>query len=787
MIQFYVKAAIRNLRKFKEFSVLNILGLAVGMTCTILITLWAVHELSYENFFSNSERIYMISTKNINSDSRFGNYYTPYAISKQLTESFPEIISYTRWENYSQFSSCMLKKEGDTESEKRLFYENSLHLGDTSFFTIFDFPFVYGNRENAFKEINSMVLAENTAKKYFGDKNPVGETLIYNNEKPFIVTGVVDMPNNTQMDFDVVIINESVRDPGYLNGWDSNGPAFVMLDEGIQVSQIRDKVYRYLMENENPLIDGIAIELVPLNELHTMYGLKILITIILSLTILILTIACLNYINLSTALFSRRNKQVALTRISGAFKSSVTFQLITESIIITLISLGFSLILVQILLPFFNQLTSTELSLDILGPAPVLILYLLSFGLLIGLISGMYPAIRLSSRDPLSLVRRENEGTYKGAFGRKFMVVFQFLLSIFLITSTLFILKQRMLVERQPLGFDKDYIIRMSINEKLRNRFADYHDALLQNPNVLGVTAASTVPSEIGNHSPIRWGPGEDEIERNCKFAIVMPGYLKTFNIDLVEGEPFDFDKPSRNKGYIINELAAERIGQKPLIGKTINFWGRDGEVIGIIKDFQNNRVRNEPLPLVLSALPNNHFFLKYVFIKINPASVKESISFIKNTTASYAPDYPFEYSFIDEEISNYFRDEARFNKIFLSFSVIAVLIALLGVFGMVLFNTEKRTKEIGVRKVNGAAVGEIMQLVSRELVECISLGFIFSIPLVYLLMKSWLKTFAYQTALSWWVFMAAGGIAVLMAFITVSWHTYRAARRNPVEALRYE
>lgn len=784
MLKHNIRISWRNIIKLKEFSLINIFGLAIGLSCVILSALWVVHEQSYESFFSQPENIYVVSTRYAYDKNDKGSYFSPYALSKNIAQTFPEVKAYTRFETFSQFSNCMLRRSDDTEKN---FYEQNFCLCDTSFFTIFDFAFKYGQIENAFKNIYSLVLSGDAAKKYFGDENPLGKTLIFNNDKEYTVSGVVDIPKNTQIYFDVLAVNYTLRDAGYLEGWDSNGPGFVKLNENSDISSLNLKMGSFIKDTNAPLREGTVAELFPIQKIHTRYGLQVLMYIISSVAFLILIIAILNYVSLSTALFSKRAKQVAMSKISGASKSNLSAQFLIESILIAFIALLLAFGLVYSILPVFNSITDSQLKLFNNAQWPNSWLFFFLIACLVGFISGIIPSVLLAIKKPLTLLKNQKNTISSRQIGRKTMVVVQFAISILLIASTLFIYKQRLFLGSQPLGFEDAYILKIPINEKLLENFTGFSDELKRNANIINVTAASTIPAGIGNHSPLKWGLGDENMEPNTKFAIVMPNFVNTFDMKMVLGKSFSFSDVSSQNGYIINQTMANRMEDPNPIGRRVNFWGRDGEIIGVVNDFQNNWITREVKPMVLSAYPGSQHFIKFIFIKINGSEISKTLEYIGEVQQQFSANYPFEYSFIDTEIDSYLKDEGRFNSIFLFFSIIAIFLASMGLFGLTLFSSEKRTKEIGVRKVNGARIFEIFNLLLNELVACIIAAFVLTCPLVYLLLKQWLLNFSYKTTLSWWVFAIAGFTVLIIALLTVSWQTYRAARRNPVEALRYE
>jgi len=784
----YIRLAYRNLVKSGGYSLINVFGFAIGLASTLLIVLWASHELSYENFFSKNDRICQVLIRQRESESQ-PNSYIPYVIAPLLEEHFPEVEAITRLENFSHFETMILEYRSDSAgAEPRYFYEYGFNLADSAFFSIFDYTFRYGNAGQAFPERQSIVLSEETAERIFGREDPVGRELLVNGEKAYTVSGVVHIPSNTELRFGTMVINRTVRSEERLSGTDSNGPSYVLLREGVDREALQAKVLTFLDNLELPLEKETDVLLVPVRKMHTYYGQNALVFILLSVGVMILVIACLNYVNLSTALLASRRKTIALFKLAGARRKSVFILTLFESNLVVLLSLVLAFLLLWMALPWFDGITDLPLSAYAPGflkrQLPWMVLLLLLTGTLSGLIPGIRFAVVESTEllhvHPVTAGRRRN-------WPRLLMVIFQFLVSITLITTTALIFQQRKYITGLPMGFDGESIIQVPVNNALLERYTDYSQELEKIPGVRAVSAASTLPATIGNHSRVSWGPGPEEVMNNMKFAMVMPGYFKTFDMQMERGTVFDESRPASLDGYIVNQSAVRAMGLENPVGHPVSFWGKEGEIVGVVKDFQNNWLYNPLMPLILSTQEGHRFFIKYLYVKLDEGVHPPVIRKISQVTKDFAPEIPFDYTYVTDEIYDINRQGIRFNQIFLSFSVISVFIAILGLLGMSLYSSARRTKEIGIRKAHGARPGDIIRILLGELYTGVGIAMVLAVPLVWLMSNSWLRYFANRTTVAWWIFLLGGLAAALCALLSVGLQTVRAARRNPVTALRYE
>ena len=785
MIRTNLVIVARNIVRHKVHSFVNIVGLSIGIALSILIFLWIYDETHYDNYHPNKNRIFLVSPKGLQ-DSKGGSY-SPYALPKRIAEKFPEVENYSRIENHSFYKTCVLSYQSNGKNIKA-FYENNFNLADSSFFSIFGYPFIYGDPETAFKDKYSIVLSEKTSEKFFGNENPVGKILIFNNSKNYTVTGVVKVPSNSFIQFDEIVPINSVRDVSYTDGWDSNGPAVLLLKKNTNPEAFQNKLSNSLKEILLDNYELADINLVPLTSAHLYWGLNIIVKLFSAIALFILLIACINYVNLTTALSSYRIKEVGIKKTVGASKFQMIRQFLFEAVILSFISMNFAMLLVKLTLPLFNEYTSKHLDLILNSHAYLSVLLIASFSLFIGLLAGSYPAFIQSSFKPLSLLNRGNNLFNSKNIFRKVLVTFQFFMSVTLIICSAFIYKQFNYLNNMPLGFDKENVIKIPINKEVLKNYSSFKQELLKNPEILDVTAASTVPFAIGNHSSVRWGAkSDDELEKSFKFAIVNTDYIKTFGMSLMSGKTFEDNDPNGLNGYIINEAAVKRMHLNNPLGEIINFWGKDGEIIGVVKDFENNFLVREIKPMILSANPKNYFFLKSVFVKIAPGTTQKSINYIETISKNIAPGYPFEYEFVAYEFDDLLKSMKQYNKILITFTAFIILVSLMGLYGMTLFASEKRIKEIGLRKVNGASTIQIMVLLSKSFISWVVLACILSFPVAYFVVEKMLRNFDNRTNISSWLFLLTYIFVLIIVQITISWQTWLVARKNPVESLRYE
>lgn len=780
MLRNYLKISLRNIVRNKLFAVLNLLGLAVGLASFILISLWIQDELSFDRFHKNKNELYLLTITHPNGilDSN-----VPYALSPLLASQYPEIIHQTRTYKISNIMTCSFKFQQD-DSSQLIFYEDRVILADPSFFSMFSFPFIYGDPENALTEPNSIVINEKNAEKYFGEKDPLGKKLTLNNRQTFVVSGVVRIPSNSHIQFDFL----APMSDRMLDNWNWADPSYVLLDKNIAAEKFREKIAGSMNKYfPNPLPGDLKVDILPVTKIHLSFGRKTYVYIFSIIAVFILMIACINYMNLFTACSNNRAKEVGLRKVVGASRKQLIFQFLGESVFMSALAFFLSILLVKISLPLMSQLTAKHLILPKFGQSSM---YLLIIGLIfvVGIVAGSYPAIFLAGSKPINTLKAGLNFKNRRSPFRVISVVGQFTISILLIACTAVVFRQVSYVQNMPLGLKTDHVVKITINQVLRKQFGSLKNELLKNPGIFQVTAGQSVPYDDDfKTSGVEWEKKDPELVPLVRYSVTKYDYMETFGMEIKEGRSFSRDYTGDIKNYLINEAAAKYMGMESPVGQPLKFWGREGRIIGVVKDFHHVSLHREILPQVITANPSFSGALKYIFVKIDSTNIPDTIRFIKNTSGKFSPGYPFEYSFLDEGVKNLYQSERRLGKIFGYFAFLAVFISCLGIFGLSAFTAEQRTKEISIRKVLGASVFNIVLLNSKEFTKWVSLSNLLAWPVAWYVMTKWLENFSYRTGINLGLFALAGFISLAIAALTVSYQSIKTAMSNPIDALKYE
>ena len=780
MIRNYFKIAFRNIIRNKVFASINILGLAVGMACFILITLWIQDELSYDKFHANKDNLYMLTIIHPND---VVDRNVPYALAPRLADEFPEFNQYTRIYEYGLLATCTFKYQPE-DGLPVMYYEDNVSFVDTSFFSMFSFPFVFGNPETAFQNPNSLVITDKMAAKYFGHDNPLGKVLTLNNKDDFVVSGVIHIPSNSHLQ------------PGFLtplpdrltDDWNWRDPSYVLLNKNASVTEVRQKISAALIKHSPyKFADTLKVDLLPFTKVHLNFGRKTYVYIFSLISAFILLIACINYMNLATACSANRSREVGLRKVMGAKRPELIQQFLGESILMSAIGLGISLILVKIGLPLLNGLTSKQLTFSLLGTHSM---YLFLFGLIfvVGLVSGAYPAFFLSANRPVDTLKSSLHFKSKRSSFRVVTVVGQFAISILLIACTAVVFQQLGYVQKRPLGLNTDYVIKVPINRMLLGRMPSFKDKLLQNPNILNVTAGQSVPyNEDNKTSGVEWDGKDPEFSANVRYSISYFDYLETFKMEVVQGRSFKSGSTADTSNFVINEEAAKYMGMEDPVGQRLKFWGNEGTIIGVVKNYHHVSLHREIMPHVFSINPRNYRSLRFIFIKIAPENIPDSLKHIRESTTTFSPNFPYEYAFLDQGVEDLYQAEQKLGKIFSSFAFLAIFISCLGIFGLASFTAERRTKEIGIRKVLGASISHIVMLLSKEFSRWILLANVIAWPIGWYAMHKWLQNFAYRSSLNPLVFLLAGLLSLIIAALPIGYQAIKAAIADPIDSLRYE
>ena len=797
MLKNYLKIALRNLWKHKGFSAINIVGLSVGLAACIIIFLFVAYEKSFDNF--HRKNIYrldevqqwegMLSAQKV--------ALSMFPMGPTLKAEFPEVLNYTRvhWQN----------KEELTYGEKRVYFPQICYV-DSTFLQIFDFKLLQGDRATALQKPNSLILTAASARKLFGTADPMGKTVTHYGEDTasFTVTGVLgDIPQNSQLQFDGLYSFNTIYKPDWMTWWGGN-----WLDTYLELAPKTDTrvlerkfpayLKKYLARNDG--WKGYVLFLQAFRDVHdgsSDIGLdylnyqkfdKTYTSIFLAIALVVLLIACVNFMNLSTARSAERAREVGIRKTVGAYRLQLGMQFVGESVLLSLVALLVAIFLVELALPYISNLSQRDLS---LLNHPVFAGWMIGGALLVGLLSGLYPAAYLSSFRPVKVLKGSVEtGKNKGRL-RNILVVGQFTLAIFLIIATVFAVRQLNYMQHLDPGFTRDQIVTIPIGGIDARHYDNFKEDLLQNSLVSGVTAAQ---DQLGSHldqSGVEFRGNGPLRELTSTRLIVDPDYLSLYRIPLVAGNNFSKDTSVLGREYIINQaLARELLKDDPkasiasLIGKHFGFDSL-GHIVGIARDFNFNSLHYKIETMFLFSPKGGGFGT--ISVKINGAKAAEAITFIQATWKKLFPDSPFEYQFLDDHFADLYQADAQVSKIVGILAILAIFISCLGLFGLASYAAEKRTKEVGIRKVLGASVNQLVNLLSRDFLRLVLLANLIAWPLAWYTTHRWLENFAYRVAVSWWVFIIAGLLSVVIALFTVSYQAIRAALANPVKSLRNE
>ena len=803
MFKSYFKVAIRNLIKFKSFSFINITGLAVGIASCVLILLFVQDELSYDRFNEKADRIYRPYVEGRISNNEFHMAVTCSPMAFTLVEEYPEVEAATRVRNYG----FPVYRYGDKAfSEERAYYV------DSTFFDVFTVTFLEGEASSALTNPEAIVLTESMRKKYFGNELALGKIINSDRRLDLIVTGVIkDFPENSHFHPDFLQAITRYDDSRSTRWVSNNFYTYIVLKEGASGEELEAKLRTLVEKYVAPQIEQFTgtpfkkleeqgalynFKLQPLTSIHLHSNLEheleansdisyIYIFSIVALALLL--IACINFMNLSTARSANRAKEVGIRKTLGSTKGKLIQQFLTESILLTLIAVIIAIAIIILVLPYFSNLSGKTLEINFLNnflTLPAIIL----FALVVGLLAGIYPAFFLTSFQPVKVLKGDTKMKGKGAWMRSGLVIFQFSISIILFIGTFIVYNQLQFIQNKKLGFNKDQLIIIEKTDDLAERVHVFKQKLLDQPDILNVTNHHSIPGKGFGNSVYQIEGGRV----NHLFWLWFADYdlTDTYEIEMAEGRYFSEEFPSDSNGVVINEKAVRAMGIVDPIGKRIIDLGPTPEqtrflpIIGVMKDFHFESLHSEIRPMMIFPIRFNG---RYTAVKVSATNIASTIDFIEWTWKEIAFDQDLEYVFMDEEFARNYEAEQRTAQLFTSFSILAIIIASLGLFGLAAFITEQRTKEIGVRKVMGASIPSILVLLLREFAKWVLIANIVAWPIAYYFMEKWLQDFSYRVGLEIWIFPAAGIAALIIAIATVSYQVIKAARANPVNSLRYE
>ena len=787
MIGNYIKIAFRNMNRHKGYSFINIAGLAVGIACAIIILLWVRDELSFDRFHENAVQIHRIVAdwEKYNWDG-FDKVPGPLALA--IKEEIPSILHAAR---ISECSRQVFKYKN------QVFYESNGIIADPSLFKIFSFPFLHGDPETSFSEPSSIVISESMARKYFGDEHAIGKTLEVDG-KPGTISGIIrDIPPNSHIQFDYVLSTEILKNYGtYWNAFSSM--TYVLLQEGTSVQEMGPRITEVAKNHNSPHVQmGVTLRLQSLSRIHLdarkspekflKLGDSQYIYLFSLIAFFILLIACVNFMNLSTARSSIRSKEVGMRKTVGARRIQLIRQFVAESIILSFVSCLIAVVLVSFFMPVFNRISGKNMDLHLLELNHIL--GILGIILLVGLLAGVYPAFYLSSFKPVFVLKGlVGSGRRKAAF-RKVLVIFQFSLSVMLIIGTAVVHKQLHYMRNKNLGLDKENVLFIPIRENIGQQYDTFKRELLENSGILQVTAQNYLfVTDSWHTTGVHWEGKDPEYMQDVVWHTVDFDFFETLKMELREGRFFSREfQTDQKEAFILNEEAVRQMGIKSPVGKPFGFAFsqnnlKKGHIIGIVKDGHYRSLHHKISPRVFMLNPN----LSSGVILIRIAG-EEALERVRNVWEKINPLSPFEFQFLDQTYDKLYRKEDQIRKVLNYFATLAVLISCLGLFGLASFMTEQRTKEIGIRKVLGSPASRVVWLLSREFLKCVGVATLIAWPVAYYALTRWLQNFAYRTSIGVGILLFSAVLAVFITFLTVSYQSIRAATANPVDSLRYE
>jgi putative ABC transport system permease protein len=789
MFKNLVKTAVRHILKHPGYSFLNVLGLTLGITSALFLLIYVGDEVSYDRYHEKADRIYRVSSKITETDDQFTWIVAQIPFGPQVAQDYPEVEAYVRFINMPR----ALYKYEDKE-----FVEEDFFYADSALFDIFTYKVIRGDARSALLEPNKIVLTETAAVRYFGDADPVGKTLT-EGTTTYEVTGVIeDVPFNSHFRFGALASRTNL--PERIGSWGNFGVfTYLLFPEGLDVKAFEEKMQGMYAAYMEPIFGPVNVKveylLEPIKEIH-LYSTKsgepeptgsiTYVYIFAIVAIFLVLIAAMNYMNLATARSSSRAREVGLRKVVGSRRGPLVLQFLSESVIFTIISLVISIILLMALLPKLNLLAGKSFDMNVIY-SPVVLLSMLGVVLLVGFIGGNYPAFFLSRFSPVTVLKGEITQGSAGSLFRKILVVIQFTVSVIMIVCTLVVFRQLNYLKTMDQGFDQKNVISLDLNGPMARKYPVLKQALLENPNVLYVSSTSNQVGEGSGKLLFDVETDQGMTQRGINFAVVDHDFVEALGIKIVKGREFQADMPSDTlTGVIVNETFVNRMGWSDPIGKRVEAGDENtlrARVVGVMKDYHQTGMYNEIESLLLAYRTINNI----VYIKISDDNTAQTLSHIESSWKEVFPDHPYSYTFLSERFNRQFESDEKRGLIFTLFTILAILIACLGLFGLASYTVEQRTREIGIRKVFGANERTILKLVTRDFLILSLISIVIAFPIAFYFMSNWLENYVYKSSMGAVVFILAGLLTLVITFATISFKAYQAAVTNPADSIKTE
>lgn len=779
-----VKVSFRKMRRQKWYSLITVSGLAAGMACSILILLWVRNELSYDRFHRHADDIHRVIMDDQLGDEISVHPWLPFPLGPGLKEEFPEISAVSRYRP----DDMVVRYKENAYTETRFL------TVDPDFFKIFSFPFVYGDSALALGDPKSIVIRDTMARKYFADDDPIGKVLNLSGRADLVVSGVVHIPEKSDFQFDFFFTFQSYPlfnvDLASLEAnWDGkNYQVYLLIEEGNSAESLEKKMAGFLntrLPERNQVLHLQKLSRIHLFNPDGSDGAMRYVRVFSLIAVFVLLIACVNFMNLATARFEGRAREVGLRKTLGGSRGQLVRQFFSESLLHSGLGLLAALALVALALPYFNQISGRPLILDLAHAD--LILGLMAIVLVAGFISGLYPALLLSSFPPARIIRSGAHPGGRSVRLRQILVVFQFAASALLIVGTLVVNSQISFLMSRDLGMSDKNVVYHLMQKVTRDSVDVVREELLQHPDIMSVASSSSLPLSINSWiGYIDWEGRSDGQQIYPGLIKVDADFVPTCGLTIVSGRNFSRFRPADADNFIINETAVRRMGMQNPVGRRLTFWGHSGPVIGVVKDFTNRHMADSVAPMILSA-GDWGASRNYLLLRLRPGNPTEAIRHFQRVWAKINPGFPAEYGFLDEAFGRMYTNERRLQSILSPFAALAVFISCLGLVGLSFYMAEEKTKEIGIRKMLGASPWKIISLFSMSFAKLVIVANVIAWPIAYAIMHGWLGGYAFRTSIHPWLFFAAGGLGLGIAFLSVGYQTFRAATANPVDSLRYE
>ncbi len=789
MFKNYLLVAIRNIFRNKLFSFVNILGLAFGIGSALLIFLWINDELGVDKFHERVGRIYRVMENQKYTDGRMFTFSsTPGPMAPFIKDKYPEIVLSSRftWPVNELF-----------QVEEKSFFEEGRYA-DQDFLDMFSFSLAYGDITSALKNKNSIVISKSMAVKFFGKEDAVGSIIVLNTKHSFTVTGIFNqIPKNSSLQFEYLLPFEFFWDENksWLDQWDNNSiRTFVMLEEGSNIDDFRKKFLNELKEHVEKSTTEMFVH--PFQDAY-LYGdfengkpsggRIEYVRIFFIVAVFVLLIACINFMNLATAQASKRAKEVGLRKVIGAFPRQLFRQFMGESFFTVFISAAIAIILVLIVLPGFNELTGKKLSFFLLDINVALIF--VGIVIVTAFLAGSYPAIFISDYKPVEVLKGQLRSGNAASLFRKFLVVVQFSLSIVLIISTIVVFRQMNFIENRDIGFVRDNVFYVWMQGDMNEKLEAVRNQLIANPSIESVTAANQLPIDIGNStSGVKWEGKSDDEKILFTNLTVDFDFIQTMKMEMIEGRPFDRSIVNDTVNYIVNEKAASKFAfRNGTADQDLTMWERNGKIVGVVKDFNFGSLHSPIEPLILRLPRPNQYDLRCLLVRVKGDQTPEALKAMEKVWKDYAPAYPFKYSFLNQDWEDLYKSEEQQGKVFDALAALSIFISCLGLFGLSAFSAERRTKELGIRKVLGATRPGLVGLLGKEFAVLVLIAAMIGCPVGWYVMNQWLTKYAFHVEVGWISLVFAAGACLSVSLITVAYHSLKVSAANPANSLRYE